>query len=225
MKRLRTVDVHVSDVVAALQAQGVSITRARFDDLLLMRPERDISASCELFASVIAVMFMFHAQALTTAEFFTLAIAMRIPISQYVGYMRYFPAEEWRQCMRDYGLDMTAVTNSQSLIGRDVELSQWHDAAVAQQNIAICGPPGIGKTVFGHALLRAYETAHGKRAYMMSGRSIHSFADFVRQLAQILGVATLVPELVQAQLQHVVQREQPYLLITEIDDIQAMTPA
>jgi hypothetical protein len=225
MKRLRTVDVHVSDVVAALQAQGVSITRARFDDLLLMRPERDISASCDLFASVIAVMFMFHAQALTTAEFFTLAIAMRIPISQYVGYMRYFPAEEWRQCMRDYGLDMTAVTNSQSLIGRDVELSQWHDAAVAQQNIAICGPPGIGKTVFGHALLRAYETAHGKRAYMMSGRSIHSFADFVRQLAQILGVATLVPELVQAQLQHVVQREQPYLLITEIDDIQAMTPA
>jgi hypothetical protein len=34
-----------------------------------------------------------------------------------------------------------------------------------------------------------------------------------------------VPELVQPQLQHVVQREQPYLLITEIDDIQATTPA
>ncbi|MFM7678508.1 MAG: hypothetical protein ACKO83_06630, partial [Roseiflexaceae bacterium] len=193
--------------------------------LLLMRPERDISASCELFASVIAVMFMFHAQALTTTEFFTLAIAVRIPISQYIGYMRYFPADEWRQCMRDHGLDMTAVTNSLALIGRDVELSQWHDAAVAQQNIAICGPPGIGKTVFGCALLQAYETAHGKRAYMMSGRSIHSFADFVRYFAQTLGVATLVPQLIQLQLQQVVQREQPYLLITDIDEIQAMTPA
>jgi hypothetical protein len=53
-----------------------------------MRPERDISASCELFASVIAVMFTFHAQVLTTAEFFMLAIAMRIPIQSIYRAIR-----------------------------------------------------------------------------------------------------------------------------------------
>lgn len=222
MQRLRTKHVLVPTVVTALQARGIRITRGRFDDLFLQRPERDMSASYQLFENVIAVMFELHPQVLTTTEFVRLSIAVRIPFQRYATYMHYFPQDEWQQIMHGYGLEVTSALSSQVIVGRDRELSQWYEAVVSRRNIGVYGVAGVGKTAFAYELLHTVETYHGTTTYVINGRQIDSWHTCITLIQHEMRLLPVIPAMQQRQLARVIHREHPYLLITNIDEIQGI---
>ena len=47
--RLREHGIYLADVIDALRVHGVDITRTRFDDLFMTRPEREVNISVGLF--------------------------------------------------------------------------------------------------------------------------------------------------------------------------------
>ncbi len=218
LKRLRVSNIHVPDVIAAINMRGIALTRARFDDLFLIRPERDSSASCDVFAVVVAVLFSFDAQVLTTNEFFQLAIAMRIPINRYVEFMRFFPKDAWHSCMRAYGFEMVMPHHALAVVGREVLLSQYHDMVLARQNLLIVGPLGMGKKAFAEELLRIYAAYYGVDTYTIDARRIQTPADIFVALATNMHVPTQIPTASVRQLAHMMDHLQTYILLTNIDE-------
>lgn len=224
MTRLRAQHIHVPTIVAAIHDSGVDMTRARFDDLFLTRPERDVSASLPVFEAVIGVLFAHDPGILTSQEFFELAIAIRLPLDQFQLFRHYFPQDEWHQAMQAFGFDVATVVSAQTIIGRDVELSLWHEAVVARTNLVITGMSGVGKSAFAHELLHIYDAYHGRNSYVIAGQQITSVQHMYALLAQAMHIPTGIPDMLVAQLSYAVRRERPYVLITDIDSMSHLAP-
>jgi hypothetical protein len=145
-RRLRKRDVHVGDVIHLLAERHPDITRARFDDMFMTRPERDCTATLPLIADVIQVMYGFDAHLWSATDLLQLLIALRVPINQISLYSVYFWGDEWPRALQKYGMGTPLLGASGGIVGREDAVQQLRQDMLQRRTIVLSGEAGVGKT-------------------------------------------------------------------------------
>jgi hypothetical protein len=216
--RLRSQRIYLADVLQALQQRGIRVSRARFDDMFMTRPDRDIGPSLDVFTAVVAVLFDYDAHIFTADEFFELLVAVRVPISAVQSFSGYFEPAAWQEALQRYGFYTPKTTVQLALIGRNSVIDELNQLVIARSNLAVTGPAGIGKTAVAFELMRRYEAHHGQKSYYLDANGITSLAQLYEQLAFVFRVKPIANEPILLRLKMVLRNEQPYLFIDNVDD-------
>ena len=216
--RLRSQRIYLADVLQALQQRGIRVSRARFDDMFMTRPDRDIGPSLNVFTAVVAVLFDYDAHIFTAEELFELMVAIRVPISAVQSFAGYFEPAAWQEALQRYGFYTPKTTVQLALIGRNSVIGELNHLVIARSNLALTGPAGIGKTAVAFELMRRYEAHHGQKSYYLDANGITSLAQLYEQLAFVFRVKPIANEPILLRLKMVLRNEQPYLFIDNVDD-------
>ncbi len=222
--RLREHGIYLADVIDALRVHGVDITRTRFDDLFMTRPEREVNISVGLFTAVITVLFEFDAQIISTEDFFKLVIATRIPMKVVNSFAHYFSTVLWQKELQRYGFLELQLPLITQIIGRDNIIEQVQSAVLLRTNIALTGPAGIGKTTVAFALMRRYEIYYNQKTFYLDVQGIYTLAQLYAKLATVFHIKPLANEPILLRLQMVLRYEQLYMIIDNLGDEGTLTP-
>lgn len=224
-QRLRTQQILVPDVIAALHTRGVSLTRARFDDMFLTRPERDSTAPMAVFVATVDILFGHHPGVWSADEFMQLAVAVRVPIDQLQQFSVYFSRQAWQSALQQYGFYPPAPSVNAPLIGRDHLLERLRDVVLQRQHIVLVGTAGIGKTAIALELMRQYEITQGQRTYYFDLSTVTSLGNLYQQLALTFQIKPLTNEPIVLRLKMVLEMQSSYVLIDNADEQNPMAPA
>lgn len=224
-QRLRAQQILVPDVVAALQKRGITLTRARFDDMFLTRPERDSTAPMAVFVATVDILFGYHPGILSAEEFMQLAVAVRVPLDQLQQFSVYFVRQAWQSALQQYGFYPPAPSINAPLIGRDHLLESLRDVMLQRQHIILVGDAGIGKTAIALELMRQYEITQGQRTYYFDLSTVTSLGNLYQQLALTFQIKPLANEPIVLRLKMVLETQSSYVLIDNADEQNPMSPA
>jgi tetratricopeptide (TPR) repeat protein len=224
-QRLRTQQILVPDVVADLHKRGVNLTRARFDDMFLTRPERDSTAPMAVFVATVDVLFGYHPGVWSADEFMQLAVAVRVPIDQLQQFSVYFVRQTWQSALQQYGFYPPAPSVNAPLIGRDHLLESLRDVMLQRQHVVLVGDPGIGKTAIALELMRQFEITQGQRTFYFDLSTVTSLGHLYQQLALTFQIKPLANEPIVLRLKMVLETQSSYLLIDNADEQNPMAPA
>lgn len=224
-QRLRSDQILVPDVVAALQKRGITLTRARFDDMFLTRPERDSTAPMAVFVATVDILFGYNPGVWCAEEFMQLAVAVRVPIDQLQQFGVYFARQAWQSALQQYGFYPPAPSVNAPLIGRDYLLESLRDVMLQRHHVVLVGEPGIGKTAIALELMRQYEITQGQRTYYFDISTVTSLGHLYQQLALIFQIKPLANEPIVLRLKMVLETQSSYVLIDNADEQNPMAPA
>jgi hypothetical protein len=115
---------------------NILVSRARFDDMFMTRPDRD-TPSLDVFTAVVAVLFDYDAHIFTAEEMFALMVAVRIPISAVQTFAGYFESVAWQAALQQYGFYTPKTTVQLSLIGRNSVIDELNHLVIARNNLAL----------------------------------------------------------------------------------------
>ena len=153
--RLRKQKITIPDIIAQLNANGIAISRAKFNDWFMTRPERDATAPIAVLHAVIDVLYALQPHIMTATELFSLLIATRMPINLIHAYAPYFPKEEWNKVLGLYGIHHNLWDDA--IIGQEKVIQQAYWDLLTGKCQIIVGAPGIGKTMIAGELMRQYQ--------------------------------------------------------------------
>lgn len=216
--RLRPRQTYVQDVIDGLHQRGIVLTRARFDDMFLTRPERDSTAPSEIFMHTVDVLFRHHSEIWNAEEFLRLAVAVRVPIDQIQQFSAYFPRQAWQSALQQYGFYPPVPNVAIPLIGRDHILAHAREEMRQRQHIVFVGEAGIGKTAVALELMRQYEIIQGQRTYFFDISGVLSIGHLYQQLALIFQVKPLANEPILLRLKMVLETYDVYVLVDNADE-------
>jgi len=222
--RLREHGIYLADVIDALRSHGVDITRTRFDDLFMTRPEREVNISVGLFTTVITVLFEFDTQIISAEDFFKLVIATRIPLQPINTFAQYFSTVLWQKELQRYGFQELQLPAITQIIGREDIIEQLQSALLLRTNVALIGPAGIGKTTMAFEMMRRYEIYTDQKTFYFDVKGIYTLAQLYARLATVFHIKPLANEPILLRLQMVLRKEQPYLLIDNLGEEGTLTP-
>ncbi len=214
--RLRKQKISVPDIIDQLNANGVAVTRAKFDDWFMTRPDRDTTAPIAVFNALLDVLFGLQPQIMTVTELFSLLIATRIPFNFIQEYARYFSPNEWNNVLKAYGFHQ--ITWNDTLIGRDDITDVIYEHIVRHYNKILVGPAGVGKTAVALQVLRRYSLHTGKPTYYIDMRQTTTFMVLLDQLATVFQVRAMGNEPLLYRLEAFVKYHAPCLLIDDFQD-------
>jgi tetratricopeptide (TPR) repeat protein len=214
--RLRKQKIAVPDIIDQLNAKGVTVTRAKFDDWFMTRPDRDTTAPIAVFQVLLNVLFSLDQRIMTVTELFTLIIAARIPINVIQDYARYFPKAEWNQVLKAYGFHQ--ITWNDTLIGRDEITEVIYESLLRRYSRILVGHPGVGKTALALQVLRHYSVHTGKPTYYIDMRQTTTFMMLLEQLSTVFQVRAMGNEPLLYRLEAFVKHHAPCLLIDDFQD-------
>jgi tetratricopeptide (TPR) repeat protein len=222
--RLHAHNIYVADVIDALRSHGVDITRTRFDDLFMTRPEREVNISVGLFTTVITVLFEFDTQIISAEDFFKLVIATRIPLQPINTFAQYFSTVLWQKELQRYGFQELQLPAITQIIGREDIIEQLQSALLLRTNVALIGPAGIGKTTMAFEMMRRYEIYTDQKTFYFDVKGIYTLAQLYARLATVFHIKPLANEPILLRLQMVLRKEQPYLIIDNLGEEGTLTP-
>jgi hypothetical protein len=96
--RLRKQKITIPDIIAQLNANGIVISRAKFNDWFMTRSERDATAPIAVLHAVIDVLYALQPHIMTATELFSLLIATRMPINLIHAYAPTSPKKNGTRC-------------------------------------------------------------------------------------------------------------------------------
>ena len=222
--RLREHGIYLADVIDALRSHGVDITRTRFDDLFMTRPEREVNISVGLFTTVITVLFEFDTQIISAEDFFKLVIATRIPLQPINTFAQYFSTVLWQKELQRYGFQELQLPAITQIIGREDIIEQLQSALLLRTNVALIGPAGIGKTTMAFEMMRRYEIYTDQKTFYFDVKGIYTLAQLYARLATVFHIKPLANEPILLRLQMELRKEQPYLIIDNLGEEGTLTP-
>lgn len=225
LQRLRPHHVLVPDIVTALRRRGIELTRARFDDMFLTRPERDMTAPMPIFAATVDVLFDVHPGIWSAEEFMQLIVAIRVPIDQLQQFNVYFTRQAWQSALQQYGFYPPSPSVNTPLIGRDHVLESLRDLMVQRHHIVLVGEPGIGKTAVALELMRQYEISTGQRTFYFDLSTVASMGQLFQQLSLTFQIKPLANEPILLRLKMVLETQHSYVLVDNADSQNDVAPA
>lgn len=223
-QRLRTRQILVPDVVAALRNQGIQLTRARFDDMFLTRPERDSTAPMAVFMATVDVLFGYHPGVWSAEEFMRLVVAMRVPIDQIQPLSIHFSRQAWQNVLQQYGFYASSPSVNAPLIGRDHLLESLRDVMLQRQHVVLTGDAGIGKTAIALELMRQHEVTQGEHTYYFDLSTVVSIGHLYQQLALTFQIKPLANEPILLRLKMVLETLNAYVLVDNADAHNTVAP-
>jgi|GEM_PF-1388233 len=216
-RRLRKRDVHVGDVIDVLAERHPDITRARFDDMFMTRPERDCTATLSLIADVIQVMYSYDAQLWSATDLLQLLIALRVPINQISLYSVYFWGDEWPRALQKYGMGTPLLGASGGIVGREEIVQQLRQDMLQRRTIVLSGEAGVGKTALALELARMYEIYDHQRVYYLDVNQTASLSFFYLQLADAFQIKQMGNEPLLLRLKMVLAKRKIYVVLDGLD--------
>jgi tetratricopeptide (TPR) repeat protein len=216
-RRLRKLNVHVGDVIQTLNERHPDMTRARFDDMFMTRPERDCTATLPLIADVIQVMYGYDAQLWSATDLLQLLIALRVPINQISLYSVYFWGDEWPRALQKYGMGTPLLGASGGIVGREEIVQQLRQDMLQRRTIVLSGEAGVGKTALALELARMYEIHHHQRVYYLDVNQTASLSSFYMQLADAFQIKQMGNEPLLLRLKMVLATRQIYVVLDGLD--------
>jgi tetratricopeptide (TPR) repeat protein len=215
--RLRHKRVFVADILESLHATGFEVSRGRFDDWFMTRPERDVIAPIHVFVAVVNICFTADTAVWSAHEFVRLLIAMRIPINQIDQFSRYFRDSDWYDALQKHHVLPIQRINVHQLIGRETVLEQLKQALVSARYLLLYGPAGIGKTALMLELRQQYEHQLQQKTIFINMTSIETLAQLIDHIAHVCEVRPLGNEPILLRLQFVLNHTRTYLFIDGVD--------
>ena len=82
----------------------IQLSRAKFDDWFMTRPERKKFAPLPVFEAVVKVLFYFDANVLNIIEMKQLIDARGIPVLWLQRFASLFSRDDWQHLLQSYGL-------------------------------------------------------------------------------------------------------------------------
>jgi hypothetical protein len=149
--RLHEKNIYVVDILHILEHEyQIRLSRAKFDDWFMTRPERKKFAPLPVFEAVVKVLFYFDANVLNIIEMKQLIDARGIPVLWLQRFASLFSHDDWQHLLQSYGLMQIGSVRQLAethLFGRDDILHTIEHALQQQQRcIVLTGEKGIGKS-------------------------------------------------------------------------------
>lgn len=208
--RLRKQKITISDIVNQLNANGVIISHAKFNDWFMTRPERDTTAPIAVFNQLFNVLFTFNPQIMTASELFSLLIASRIPINVIHAYAHYVPNNEWNKMLELHGIHNTVWDDA--IIGQDAVMQQLFMELLANKCQILVGEPGVGKTAIAVALLRQYQMHKGSPVIQINLDQVRSFSQLQKRMLAQFDILNNDYQPQTKQIDNYIVRHKPIIL-------------
>ncbi len=219
--RLRKEKITVPDIIDQINAKGVAITRAKFDDWFMTRSDRDTTAPIAVVNGVIAVLFELQPHIMTATELFSLLIATRIPINHIHAYARYFSKDEWNGMLGLYGIHHNVWEDA--IIGQEKIIQQVYSELIAGKCQIIVGEPGIGKTMIAGELMRQYQLFKGTPVVKINLNDVRSFTQLQTLMLKQFGIQGNDYQPIKTQINNYIVRHNPIMLFDDFEETEHFT--
>lgn len=208
LAKLRRRKILVDDIVAQLNAHGITMTRARFEDLFTSRPHRVTIATPQTFMTLVTVCFAYIPQILSAGELIDFADAARLPLSFYDQLAVHYPAAVWQDAWYEILPSAKAQLNRHAMVHRGSELNRLLAAVSAEQSVIISGPAGIGKTALALALVAELELLTTQRIPVVTIRQpLQTVSELSRAIAHASNIKPLHNEPIELRMESVLPRQ------------------
>lgn len=215
--RLRLKRVFVPDILERLHTAGFVVSRGRFDDWFMTRPERDVIAPNNVFVAVVNICFAVDHAVWSAHEFVQLLIAMRIPLDQIDQFSRHFRDSAWHDALQKHHVLPIQRMHLHPLIGRESLLEQLHQILTTARYLVLYGPAGIGKTALMLELQQRYEHHLQQKTIFLNMTGIETLAHLIDHIAHVCEVRPLGNEPILLRLQFVLNHTRTYLFVDGVD--------
>ena len=219
--RLRKQKIAIPELIAHFNANGTAISRAKFNDWFMTRPDRDTTAPIAVVNGVIATLFGLQPHIMTATELFSLLIATRIPINHIHAYARYFPKDEWNRMLGLHGIYHNVWDDA--IIGQEKVIQQAFDELIAGKCQIIVGVPGIGKTMIAGELIRQYQLFKGTPVVKINITDVRSFTQLQTLMLKQFGIQTNDYQPIKTQINNYIVRHNPIMLFDDFEETEYFT--
>ncbi len=215
LRRLRKDKITIEQVIEQIEAQGVEMSRTRFEDLFTTRPHRMNGASPQVLIATIHALFQLKNNVLNTQEVIELATATRLPINMLGQIVEYFNIQERQEILRLLPTTRK-VLEKRELIGRDSLFAQLYMYMQSNTNLVISGEQGIGKTALAYALIREYEIHYHTRIPSIQMTTIPtSQKDVFEIIATAFAIKPLYQEPIELRINSILKSSQIYYVLLD----------
>jgi tetratricopeptide (TPR) repeat protein len=181
LMRLHEQHIFVADILLALAKDDrLRMTRIKFDDWFMTRPNRIIVAPMPIFVGVITVMFRFDAQVLSCQELKELLDARCVPTTYIHRFARLLPVHEQESFFALYGFRL--IQQPHHLYGQIELVHQLQTQLEHKKCVVVTGERGIGKTTVATELAQRYVAIHGAKYLAIDCSRVDSIANFLRTI-------------------------------------------
>jgi len=219
--RLRKQKITIPDIIAQLNANGITISRAKFNDWFMTRPERDATAPIAVLHAVIDVLYALQPHIMTATELFSLLIATRMPINLIHAYAPYFPKEEWNKVLGLYGIHHNLWDDA--IIGQEKVIQQAYWDLLTGKCQIIVGASGIGKTMIAGELMRQYQLFKGNPIVKINLINVQSFTTLQTLMLKQFGIQPNDYQPIKTQLNNYILRHNPIILFDDFEETASFT--
>jgi len=219
--RLRKQKITIPDIIAQLNANGITISRAKFNDWFMTRPERDATAPIAVLHAVIDVLYALQPHIMTATELFSLLIATRMPINLIHAYAPYFPKEEWNKVLGLYGIHHNLWDDA--IIGQEKVIQQAYWDLLTGKCQIIVGAPGIGKTMIAGELMRQYQLFKGNPIVKINLMNVQSCTTLQTLMLKQFGIQPNDYQPIKTQLNNYIVRHNPIILFDDFEETASFT--
>ena len=219
--RLRKQKITIPDIIAQLNANGIAISRAKFNDWFMTRSERDATAPIAVLHAVIDVLYALQPHIMTATELFSLLIATRMPINLIHAYAPYFPKEEWNKVLGLYGIHHNLWDDA--IIGQEKVIQQAYWDLLTGKCQIIVGAPGIGKTMIAGELMRQYQLFKGNPIVKINLMNVQSFTTLQTLMLKQFGIQPNDYQPIKTQLNNYIVRHNPIILFDDFKETASFT--
>ncbi len=207
LAKLRRKKILVDDIVQHMTTQGITMTRARFEDLFTSRPNRVTIATPTTILAFISACFDFDGHICSATDILDFADAARLPLRCYDQLAMHFSTAEWQAAWSRILPTTKPYFNRHQLIHRRDEFNRVHHACHNAQHVIITGERGIGKTALAQSVVIEFEMLLStKVATLYLTQPLQSLGELTQLVAQALNIKPLYNEPIELRMLSVLNK-------------------
>ena len=207
LAKLRRKKILVDDIVQHMSSQGITMTRARFEDLFTSRPNRVTIATPTTILAFISACFDFDGHICSATDILDFADAARLALRFYDQLAVHFSTAEWQAAWSTILPTTKPHFNRHQLIHRRDEFNHVLHACHNAQHVILTGESGIGKTALAQSVVIELEMLLStKVATLYLTQPLRSLGELTQLVAQALNIKPLYNEPIELRMVSVLNK-------------------